>query len=174
METVPFFFAKNGAKRVIGVEPDRRSFNLALTNINESQVNEIVLPLNRALSDRSGMVELIVSESSPNANSIDEKNMVNVPGSKFKESIEAIGLKEIIDMFNGENINFLKMDCEGCEYKVLRSISEEYFSRILNLNLEYHHGLQDIPELLNREGFDISITENDKLMGYITARRKNR
>ena len=166
------FFAKNGAKRVIGVEPDRRSFDIALTNINESKVNEIVLPLNRALSGQSGMVELIVSESSPNANSIDAENMVNVAGSKFKENIEAIGLEEIIDMFNGEHIDFLKMDCEGCEYKVLRSISEGYFSRILNLNLEYHHGLQDIPELLNRDGFNISITESNKLMGYIMARRK--
>ena len=100
--------------------------------------------------------------------------MVDVPGPKFTERIEAITLKEIIDMFNGEHINLLKIDCEGCEYKVLRSISEEYFSRILNLNLEYHHGLQDIPELLNREGFDISITENNKLMGYIVAHRKNR
>ena len=166
------FFAKNGAKRVIGVEPDRRSFDIALTNINESKVNEIVLPLNRALSDQSGIVELIVSESSPNANSIDAENMVNVAGSKFKENIEAIGLEEIIDMFNGEHIDFLKMDCEGCEYKVLRSISEGYFSRILNLNLEYHHGLQDIPELLSRDGFNISITESNMLMGYIMARRK--
>ena len=77
-----------------------------------------------------------------------------------------------MDMFNGEYINFLKMDCEGCEYRVLRSISEEYFSRILNLNLEYHHGLQDIPELLNRQGFDISRTKGNKLMGYIKASRK--
>ncbi len=167
------FFAKNGAKRVIGVEPDRRSFDIALTNINESNVNETVLPLNKALSDQSGVVELIVFDTSPNANSIDEKNMVNLAGSKFKESIEAISLKEIIDMFNGEHIDFLKMDCEGCEYKVLRSISEEYFSRILNLNLEYHHGLQDIPELLNRQGFDINITESNKLMGYIKASRKS-
>lgn len=157
---------------MIGIEPDRRSFNIALTNINESNVEETVLPLNKALSDQSGIVELIVFDNSPNANSIDEKNMANVSGSKFKEKVDAISLKEIMDMFNGEYINFLKMDCEGCEYKVLRSISEGYFSRILKLNLEYHHGPQDLPELLKRKGFDIKITENNKLMGYITASRK--
>ena len=166
------FFAKNGAKRVIGVEPDKRSFNIALTNINESKVNETVLALNKALSDQAGMVELIVYDFSPNANSIDEKNMVNVSGSKFKESVEAITLKEIIDMFNGEYIDLLKMDCEGCEYKVLRSISKEYFPKILNLTLEYHHGLQDISELLTKQGFDTSITEHNKLMGYVKASRK--
>lgn len=166
------FFAKNGAKRVIGVEPDKRSFNIALTNINESKVNETVLALNKALSDQAGKIELIVYDSSPNANSIDEKNMVNLAGSKFKESVDATTLKEIIDMFNDEYIDFLKMDCEGCEYKVLRSISKEYFSKILNLTLEYHHGLQDIPELLTKQGFYISITENGKLMGYIKANRR--
>ena len=139
------------------------------TYVPESNVDETVLPLNKALSDQSGMVELIVFDSSPNSNSIDEKNMVNASGSKFKERVEAISLKEIIDMFNGEHIDFLKMDCEGCEYKVLRSISKEYFSKIMNLNLEYHHGLQDIPELLNRQGFDIKIMKNNKLMGYIKA-----
>ena len=131
-----------------------------------------MLALNKALSDQAGMVELIVYDFSPNANSIDEKNMVNVSGSKFKESVEAITLKEIIDMFNGEYIDLLKMDCEGCEYKVLRSISKEYFPKILNLTLEYHHGLQDISELLTKQGFDTSITEHNKLMGYVKASRK--
>ncbi|WMT49119.1 MAG: FkbM family methyltransferase [Thermoplasmatales archaeon] len=166
------FFAKNGAKRVIGIEADRRSFDIALTNLNESKVDGIVFPLNKALSERTGMVELIVSASSPNANSIDEKNMVNVAGPIFKENIESISLKEVIDMYNGENIDFLKMDCEGCEYQVLRTISKMDFSKILNLSLEYHHGLQDIPKLLNMHGFDIKITKRTKLVGYIWASKK--
>ena len=69
------FFAKNGAKRVIGIEPDRRSFNIALTSISESKVDDIVFPLNKALSAQSGIVELIVCDAFPNANSIDEENM---------------------------------------------------------------------------------------------------
>ena len=93
------FFAKNGAKRVIGVEPDRRRFHIALTNISESKVNETVLPLNKALSDQPGIVELIVFDSSPNLNSIDEKNMLNASSSKFKEKVEAISLKEIMEFF---------------------------------------------------------------------------
>ena len=166
------YFAKNGAKKVVGIEADRRSFDLALTNLNESNVNEIVFPLNKALSDQTGIVELIVSSSSPNANSIDEKNMVNVNGSRFKENVESVSLKEIIDMYNGENIDFLKMDCEGCEYKVLRTISKADFSKILDLSLEYHHGLQDIPKVLIMHGFDVKIIENSKLIGYIWAKRK--
>ncbi|MGC9079388.1 MAG: FkbM family methyltransferase, partial [Nanopusillaceae archaeon] len=58
-------------------------------------------------------------DSNPIANSVDEINMVKLKDSKFKERVEAITLKEIIDMFNGENIDLLKMDCEGCEYSLL-------------------------------------------------------
>lgn len=166
------FFAKRGAKRVIGIEPDIRSFNFALININESKVDKVVIPLNKALSTQSGKVELIVYDALPNANSIDEENMINLSGMKFKETVDAISIPQIIEMFNGENVDFLKLDCEGCEYKVMRGLSEEYFSKILNLNLEYHHGTQDIPELLRRQGFQIDIISYSKLLGYITASRK--
>ena len=165
------YFAKKGAKRVIGLEPDKRSFNLALNNIKESQVDSIVLPLNKALSDQAGIFELLIYDSNPNANSIDEINMVKLKDSKFKERIEAITLKEIIDMFNGENIDLLKMDCEGCEYKVLRNLPQEYFSKILNIILEYHNGLQDIPEILKKQRFNIKILGDKNLMGIITAIR---
>lgn len=163
------YFAKEGSKRVIGLEPDKRSFDLALKNIKESQVDNIVLPLNKALSDQTGIIELIVYDSNPNANSVDEINMVKLKDSKFKERVEAITLKEIIDMFNGENIDLLKMDCEGCEYKVLRTLPQEYFSKILNIILEYHNGLQDIPEILKKQGFNIKISESNNFMGIITA-----
>lgn len=165
------FFAKNGAKLVVGVEPDKRSFNLALNNINESQVNRIVLPLNKALSDKDGIVQLLVYNSNPNGNSIDETNMVKLNDSNFKESIEAINLSTVVNMFKGEDIHFLKMDCEGCEYNVLRNISKELFSKILKINLEYHHGLQDIPEILNKNGFHIKVIRHDNLIGYIKASR---
>ncbi|MGB9762775.1 MAG: FkbM family methyltransferase [Minisyncoccia bacterium] len=163
------YFAKEGSERVIGLEPDKRSFDLALKNIKESQVDNIVLPLNKALSDQTGIIELIVYDSNPNANSVDEINMVKLKDSKFKERVEAITLKEIIDMFNGENIDLLKMDCEGCEYKVLRTLPQEYFSKILNIILEYHNGLQDIPEILKKQGFNIKISESNNFMGIITA-----
>ncbi len=165
------YFAKEGAKRVIGLEPDKRSFDLALKNIKESHVDNVVLPLNKALSDQTGIIELIVYDSNPNANSVDEINMVKLKGSKFKERVEAITLKEIIDLFNGENIDLLKMDCEGCEYKVLRNLPQEYFSKILNIILEYHNGLQDIPEILKKQGFSIKISETNNFMGLIIANR---
>lgn len=167
------FFAKKGAKRVIGVEPDKRSFDLALKNITESKVDNIVLPLNRALSNQSGIIEMTVYNSNPNANSIDESNMVKLNDSKIKENIEAVELGEIIDMFNNENIDLLKMDCEGCEYKVLQNISEKYFPKISNIYLEYHHGLQDIPEIFNKHGFHVNIIEQGNMMGYIKANRDN-
>ena len=165
------FFARNGAKRVIGLEPDKRSFNLALKNITESQVDDIILPLNKALSNQSGTIEMTVYNTTPNANSIDESNSVQINDTKIKENIEALRLGEVIDMFNSENIDLLKMDCEGCEYKVLENMPEKYFSKITKIYLEYHHGLQDIPEILNKHGFHVKVNESSNIMGYIMADR---
>ncbi len=165
------FFAKNGAKRVVGVEPDKRSFDLALKNITESRIDNIILPLNKAVSHQSGTIEMTVYTSNPNANSIYESNMVQINDTKIKENIEAVRLGEVIDMFNNENIDLLKMDCEGCEYKVLENIPEKYFSKITKIYLEYHHGLQDIPEIFNKHGFHVKVNESNNIMGYILANK---
>ena len=44
------YFAKNGAKKVIGIEPDKVSFNLAVNNIKASKVDDRVIALNKALT----------------------------------------------------------------------------------------------------------------------------
>jgi FkbM family methyltransferase len=164
------YFAKQGAKYVIGVEPDKRSFDIAINNIRQSQINNI-LPLNKALSNIPGKIELIVYDSNPNANSIDVNNMVTLQDSKHKESVESITLNEIIGMFNGENVGLLKMDCEGCEYSVIEALDKLNFEKISNIYMEYHHGLQLLPKILKQNGFVVSIQENSKFMGYIKARK---
>ncbi len=164
------YFAKQGAKYVIAVEPDKRSFDIAINNIRQTQINNII-PLNKALSNKPGKIELIVYDSNPNANSIDVYNMVTLQDSKHKESVESITLNEIIGMFNGENVGLLKMDCEGCEYSVIEALDKLNFEKISNICMEYHHGLQLLPKILKQNGFVVSIQENSQFMGYIKARK---
>ena len=134
-------------------------------------MENLKIPLNKALDDKVGVVELKVYDSNPNMNSIDEANMSKISDSKFRERVESVALEQMIDMFNGENIDFLKMDCEGCEYKVLRGLPEYYFYKILNINIEYHHECQDIQEILKKQGFHTDIFKRDNISGYITATR---
>jgi FkbM family methyltransferase len=96
--------------------------------------------MNKALTLHDGNVELIVYKNSPNANSIDAENMVKRKGKKYNEVVEGVTLGNLLEIFNGESIALLKMDCEGCEYGVLKNSNKEIFEKIKALEMEFHNG----------------------------------
>jgi len=126
---------------------------------------------NVSLNEQS--VKLIVYEDSPNGNSIDADNMVKLKSEKHIEVVEGIRLKKVIDLFNGEPIDLLKMDCEGCEYGVLNNSNKEIFEKITALEMEFHNGIQNLPEILKENGFTIQVSNSNGLMGYIRAKKEN-
>jgi len=165
------YFAKKGARKVIGLEPDRSTYELAMYNIKHSKVDNVVIPINKALSSKSDKIELIKYDHNPNANSIDENNMVLLKDLKHKETVEGISLENIISMFGGEEVHLLKMDCEGCEYSVLRSLREGSFKNISEIIMEYHNGLKDLKKILQNNGFKVQTVGNSPRMGYIRAKK---
>ena len=167
------YFIKHGAKYVIGLEPDKQTFDLALKNISDSKIENKILPLRKALSDIDGSIELIIYDHNPNGNSVDEENMVGLNDTKHKETVESTKLKDIIDKFGGEQIGVLKMDCEGCEYSVLANLDQDYYSKIDSIIMEYHNGLKNLPEILKNNGFNLEIKGSEEAMGYIKAKRGN-
>ncbi len=165
------YFAKNGARRVIGIEPDRRSFELAVKNISASKVEDRVSILNKALGETDGNITLTVYEHNPNANSVDQNNMVNLEDTRHEETVESIRLRDVIDVFHGEEVHLLKMDCEGCEYSVLKNLDEGSYKKIENIIMEYHNGLQFLKDVLESNGFAVQVNNSNDKIGYIKARR---
>ncbi len=167
------FFAKNGAAKVVGLEPYRGSYDLAVRNIQLSGVSNIVSPLDAGLGESVGESALNVSSMRPNANSL-----VNSRGSHsdsqfdYLEEVKTITLEWIMSQFGLERIDFLKMDCEGCEYEVFREISDSVLRSIQEIVLEFHSGARTIPSVLARSGFRVE-TEGDTL-GYLRAFREER
>jgi len=160
------YFAMNGAKRVIALEPDEVNYSLALINIKENNLENKITLLNKALAPKEGVINFYRYYNLPGASSTDPNSMVKFDDKIIVKQVEAITLNQILKIVD-ERIGLLKLDCEGCEYSVLNSFSD--FDMIDNIILEYHNGAQNLPSLLKDHGFEVSI---EKATGILRAFKK--
>ena len=163
------YFAINGAQKVIALEPFPESYEIGRYNLEINHLTDKVVLLPYALADHDGYTEFLVSSDSPNANSIYPSEYLESSGVRFSEKItvETISLFTLIQKFNINRISLLKMDCEGCEYKVLRNVTNDILDKIDTIMLEYHDYPKDIPDILQNAGFKV-IYEN-KPVGVLKA-----
>ena len=159
------YFARRGARLVIGLEPDPRSLELARENIRLNNLEDKVILLNVALSTRTGESKLGVNAETPNITQIAEP--YSIPGDTLE--IQTVTVEEIMKQFNLQKIDFLKMNCEGCEYGIIRTLPAKAIESISEIVLEFHNGPLDIPRILSRRGFAITMIGHS--FGYITAKR---
>ena len=163
------YFAMNGAKKVIALEPDEDSYKLALMNIKENGLENKVLLLNKALTSNGGVINFYKYLHSPYMNSTDSNNMSYADDKMIIKQVESITLNQIIKTA-GERIGLLKLDCEGCEYSVLNSFSD--FDMIDNIVLEYHNGIQNLYDLLRDKGYEVKIEKTNEKAGILRAYKK--
>ena len=163
------YFAINGAKKVIALEPDEDNYKLALLNIKENGLEDKIMLLNKALAPTEGVINFYKYLCSTNANSIDPNNMVKLNDQIIVKQVETVTLNQLIKMIR-ERIGLLKLDCEGCEYSVLNSFSD--FDMIESIILEYHNGIQNLPNLLKSHGFEVTIEKANEKIGIIKAFKK--
>ncbi len=71
--------------------------------------------------------------------------------------IRTISLKTLLKEYDYES-PVLKMDCEGCEYNLLKEDNDtiEKFKRI---QIEYHYGYEKLKDKLENCGFVVSYTK---------------
>ncbi|MEL6865501.1 MAG: FkbM family methyltransferase [Bacteroidota bacterium] len=57
---------------------------------------------------------------------------------KAGHSIELISLAQVMERFQLDHIDFLKLDCEGAEYEIILHAPDELLGRIRILSMEFH------------------------------------
>jgi len=164
-------FAIDNASLVIGLEPYKYSYEMALTNIEINNLKGKIIPLHAGYG-RDGTIEVEDKVSDVGTVLEEHKGGIKIPLFSLSKLLE-----EYRNNISGELL--LKMDCEGCEYNILEENKEtlRQFKRIL---IEYHNGYERLKKYLEECGFMCSFTEPHKwydettkrnlIQGYLYAR----
>jgi len=93
----------------------------------------------------------------------------------FNAPADRSTLDVILERYREPEIDFLKMDCEGCEYDLLLSCAVNTLSRIRAISIEVHRCKKGAPQQivlsLKTMGFQVDLRERFGLGPYILAWR---
>lgn len=117
-----------GAKSVYSFEPTLKSFNCLSQNIDPSG---IIRPFCMALSDRIKLAAI----STDNGNSVGSR--LNDHTSDF-DLVYTTTIDELFNIKLFDHIDYLKLDVEGEEDKIIYNISRDRLCKINKIVMEYH------------------------------------
>ncbi len=147
---------------IIAIEPNPHTFRILEKNIAENQLRHVeALPV--ALSDQSGQETFFMDES-------DEQWLSTasfIPGAwtGAQQSQESQVQTTLLSLFLDKPVDFLKMDIEGAEQKVLMAIPDQ-IRQIKHMIVEFHpvagQDLEKLLEYLQEHGFTTELWKNGK------------
>jgi len=145
------------ARRVVVCEPSPRNWALLLRNIANNGYGDRIEAVNKAVTDGGDIMMNVdapdESQCMVSAYASSEQPLRMVPG---------ISLSQLIEHYAIENVDLLKIDCEGGEYAILDSTPANVFGRIRNIVFEFHDldgidgvwdRLENVKQRLVREGY---------------------
>jgi FkbM family methyltransferase len=164
----PIYFALNGAKKVIGLEPFPKNYELANKNIIANNLSDKIIILLAGCSAENKFITI-----NPNYKSNHESKLIEFQDGK---QIPLLTLENIFNQYDIPFGSILKMDCEGCENDIIMSASKETLQRFSHMQIEYHSGYKTLKGKLERCGFKVSITgpiATDVLHTYLEWIKRN-
>jgi FkbM family methyltransferase len=144
-----------GAKRVYSVEP----FSGAFIHVERlSEIFPIINPINKAISEEDGNVGMYINDNTSAVNCT--INHGEISDETYREvEVESVNINTLLSSIP-EGVDFMKVDCEGSEYELFKTITSENLKKIKKMVIETH-GEENTNLVLN------SLEENGfKSSGY--------
>lgn len=162
------YFAMNGAKKVIALEPFPKNFQIGKKNIVNNNLESKVFFMLAGCSDKVSHIPINKENFGTSS-----KLETFVGGTE----IETKTLETILDEFNIEAA-VLKLDCEGCEYSSILTSAVSTLRKFEAIYIEYHSGYRNLTEKLQSSGFKVIVNENTRKeypnKGHLLAIRQNK
>jgi FkbM family methyltransferase len=154
---------------IVAVEPARESVAGLTANLRTNRLQDRVRVVPAALSGRTGSVYLSQNGSSVYA-------QTHATSSPRAERVDALSLADLFDRCGLEEVDVLKLDCEGAEFDALLASHEGLLRRVGAIVGEYHGAGRDVSSLaarLEHAGFATHF-EGTPDLGLFSALRKHR
>lgn len=166
------YFALNGAKQVIALEPYPYTYRVAKENIRLNGLEKKVMIINQACRAKPGTLLI-------------DKNFQNNDRNSLKyfrngKRIPVTTLNSLVNKYHLEGA-VLKIDCEGYEYEIIQNASTKLLRKFKTIVMEYHYGFRTLEDKLIDSGFSVRHTvpfyvrkideKVDVLCGFLYAER---
>lgn len=127
--------ASKGAT-VYSFEPENNNYTLLLENIRLNGLEDKIIASQLGVSDKFSKEKLNLHEK--NSGLHNSYGLFEV-GNNY-QFFKTVSLPAIFYKYDIEDCDFLKLDCEGSEYEILKSLSEDLITKIKQISMEFHRG----------------------------------
>lgn len=115
--TVMWFYQYADASRIIAVEPNCAVFDILKKNIEINGLQEVILPVNKAVGDEEGFVSMAFTKAVNTGNTIFAECPDGTPNAVQCTTVDSI-------IANDQHVDLMKIDVEGGELRVLKGARE--------------------------------------------------
>ena len=158
--------------RVIAIEPAQGTFDCLQFNVEANGLQNVVA-LRQAVGNRGERLELI---EYPGLNLVSHEASFPLPlatrlwnyrrkKSAIRTTAPCVCLEDVMEEHHLEFIHYLKIDCEGGEYTILRSLPSRCWERIERIALEFHElnsdqNHRELVSCLQKHGFEVQVRKS--------------
>jgi FkbM family methyltransferase len=161
---------KNNPSKIIAFEPNPK----LVSNYQKFFNHEKIELHQKAVSNKAGIVTFNENNDPGMSTLLSDINTHNINATY---EVELINFYQFIQKNNINQIDYLKVDCEGGEYDIFDSIPNEYLTnQVKKIALEFHHKFEDkkVQKLYNKIiscGFETKIMHDNGSIGMIYAKK---
>ena len=141
------WFAYHGA-RVYAWEPAPTVFSLLERNVEDNGLSGRVRSFPEAVGGQEGRAELLISPFLGGGTSTLHPELAATLPITGRTEVRVRSLPAVIRELGLDRIRLLKLDCEGSELDILRSLDRDLLDRIDSFAIEYHPAVYPVSELI--------------------------
>jgi FkbM family methyltransferase len=132
--TLAVLACRHGCRRLVAVEPSPEAYSVLVQNLTENGFADKSLAIHAAVCGTArGPVPFPVASSALNSLS----DAVN-PQGRAVVNVPCLTLGALLEEHFGDELDLLKMDCEGAEIEIVAQASDTDLRRIREIRMEFH------------------------------------